>query len=74
VATLRRIKKGKGGLQLLLSVLRLVRESIARPKRIVEHLFASWRQVHLGHYMQDPDSSKDLYVGPMVDIIVRATR
>lgn len=73
MATLRRIKKGKGGLQLLLSVLRRVRESIARLKPIGEHLFVSWQQMDLGHYMKRPDSSKDLYVGPMVDIIVRAT-
>lgn len=73
MATLRRIKKGKSGLQLLLGVLRRVRESIAGPKPISEHLFDSWQQMHLGHYMKDPDSSKELYVGPMVDLIVRAT-
>lgn len=73
MATLRRFKKGKSGLQLLLGVLRRVRESIACPKPISEHLFDSWQQMHLGHYMKGPDSSKELYVGPMVDLILRAT-
>jgi len=73
VATLRRIKKGKSGLQLLLGGLRRVRESIARLKPVGEHLFASCQRMHLGPYMKGQDSSRDLYVAPMVDIIVRAT-
>ena len=74
MATLRRIKKGKSGLQLLLGGLRRVRESIARLKPVGEHLFASCQRMHLGPYMKGQDSSRDLYVGPMVDIIVTAPR